>query len=903
MPGYEELRTLAFRLEGTVKTLPYSFYLLHFPEEWKRILRELQAEVTGRDSNAVRLPLRTLNAALRALVPDLIYIAFDIDKKEKNPGFSRPWLYSEIEVDPQALIIIIHSWIRVAFSKASIEGRQAAITSIQAKDLVWKKEPTDLAQWITRDNGTAAPTRGDAFVLLPHLVAAKLSKPGISLEYGAEQLRFRRAPLPSGKQGAELVSWPPIKYERGKKRWYYSIILTFTVQTVPFQSFPVIYCEIGIRRWAGPPIKNLRRGNTSVYLLTGVPWIKGLHYSSSFSVAPLEAFFTVSYDTQQQKTYTRKLQWGNSLTELIHDIQLQTNIPEPEALIDDPEAFLNLEEQHIVTAAIVYRYGMTPDHGAKPGLMPGDRRDLIEKIAHLVSPMLICMDPSKKVEYVFKKPRNPFFTKEAYAERRRHIAQAVEGILTLEIWHQPDGIENMLVRTICDELGLGPVAADVDVHTWTTPELTVTVQKQSLGALGGPLALENTKGGRRDRLHAAISQRIRDIEKRLAAAPSLGANAAFIELGDAQSFLGDTDPKYALRLGYASRGRVTQFITPPGDERDDVANRARQAFLDLLRQLGVCLQLPQMLPFPKRTQQTGHQMKHIQPEASKPIHYAAVWLIRQNAPSSHTLKQQRMPVLVHISPEGQIRAIAPGMPAWQSYTKALQAIAMQQTKGGYPCTQQQMIAFLKEKIEEDIAPLGETMLLCQSQNIRALWPWVNNNHITHKGIAFGGTSQSAITIPGLHVVRIRGGDAETPECYAQDGKKVGFARGLFRMGDQVFASTHTNPPQFKIRRSLSKAPSASESAQAPATAAWNPGLYELTVITEEKTEAWQWAALAHELRQAALHHAEATALPFPLHLAKGIEQYSAPLSELLDEEAEENLDEGREYSETSAFSL
>ncbi len=85
MSGYEELRTLAFRLADAVKTLPFSFCQLHFPEEWKRVLRELQAEATGRDSNSVRLPVTTLNAALRALVPDLIYIAYDADKKEQNP--------------------------------------------------------------------------------------------------------------------------------------------------------------------------------------------------------------------------------------------------------------------------------------------------------------------------------------------------------------------------------------------------------------------------------------------------------------------------------------------------------------------------------------------------------------------------------------------------------------------------------------------------------------------------------------------------------------------------------------------------------------------------------------------------------------------------------------------------
>jgi pPIWI_RE module N-terminal domain/RNaseH domain of pPIWI_RE/MID domain of pPIWI_RE len=880
MPGYEELRTLAFRLGDEVKTLPFSFYQLHFPEEWKRVLRELQAEATGRDSNAVRLPMTALNAALRALVPDLIYIAYDADKKEQNPLSPRPWLYSEAEIDPEALIVIVHSWVRVAFSKASIEGRQAALASIRAQDLMWKKEPIDLAQWTVRENGTAAPSRGDTFILLPHLVAAELSRPGVYLAYGAEHLHFRRAPLPQGKQGAELVSWPPIAYERWKKRWYYSIMLTFTVQTVPFQHYPVIHCEIGVRRWAGPPIKDLRRGNTSVYLLTSVPWIKGLRNSPCFSVAPLE-----------RKTYASKLQWGNSLSELIKDIQLQTNIPEPETLVGDPEAFLNLEGKHAVTVAVVYRYGMTPEHGAKPGLMPGDRRGLVEKIAEFVAPMLSFTDALKKVPYVSTTINNPFFTKEAFAERRQLIAYAVGELLTLEIWHQPDGIANILVRTICDELGLVPLVADTATPTWTTKELTVTIQKHSLGVLGGPLDLENTKGRRRERLHAAIAQRIRDVERQLAVIPSLGAHAAFIELADAEGFKGDTDPKYALRLGFANRGRVTQFITPPGDERDDVDNRARQAFLDLLRQLGVCLQLPQTLPSPKMAKRAPNHIEQVPPPQPGQIHYAAIWSIRQNASGSQTRKQQWLPVLVHISSEGQVRAISPGMSTWEPYARALRAIAMQQIKGGNPYTPQQMLAFIKEKIEEDIAPLGETLILCHSQNIRAIWPWISNNQITRDGIAFGGASQSAITIPGLHIVRIRGGDSETPEWYAQSGTRVGFARGLFKMNDHVFASTQGNPPQFKTRRGLSKAPRSGEVARAAATPAWNPGLYELAVVTDASHDAWRWAALTHELRQSSLQYSEATALPLPLHLAKGIEEYSAPLSQQLSEDVEENAEE------------
>jgi hypothetical protein len=91
---------------------------------------------------------------------------------------------------------------------------------------------------------------------------------------------------------------------------------------------------------------------------------------------------------------------GNCRSELIQDIQLQANILEPEALISTPEAFLNMEGKQTVTAAVVYRYGMTPDHGAKPGLMPDDRRDLAEKIADFIASTLIFTETPKKVPYV-----------------------------------------------------------------------------------------------------------------------------------------------------------------------------------------------------------------------------------------------------------------------------------------------------------------------------------------------------------------------------------------------------------------------------------------------------------------------------------------------------------------------
>ena len=70
--------------------------------------------------------------------------------------------------------------------------------------------------------------------------------------------------------------------------WPYSVLLTLTLQTIPFQNFPVLHCDIGIRRWAGPKVYLPKKVETSVYLLDQVPWIEGLAHNQCFQVAPIK---------------------------------------------------------------------------------------------------------------------------------------------------------------------------------------------------------------------------------------------------------------------------------------------------------------------------------------------------------------------------------------------------------------------------------------------------------------------------------------------------------------------------------------------------------------------------------------------------------------------------------------
>jgi hypothetical protein len=188
-----------------------------------------------------------------------------------------------------------------------------------------------------------------------------------------------------------------------------------------------------------------------------------------------------------------------------------------------------------------------------------------------------------------------------------------------------------------------------------------------------------------------------------------------------------------------------------------------------------------------------------------------------------------------------------------------------------------------QDLAEVLTSLGDTLLLVEASNLRALWPWLQNGGLTAGSTNFG-TALVQRVMPRVRVVRLRGG-METPQWYAQAGSATGFAQGLFQLSPWVYASTHAKSGKFRtIRVILSKAPHPN-SGNSPGKQAWNPGLYELTVICPAGENPRQWAARTHELRRMAPHNEEATSLPLPLHLAKKLAEYAGS-GEVADDEVE-----------------
>ncbi len=930
---YNELRTVAFQFAPHVSTLEREFFTLDFPEQWKPILLDLQVEASKRQRDQTRIPIKNLNQALRALVPDLISIA-------SNAGRAKiqPWLYSATPISTRVLYLIVQAWVKTSFFGASQESRDRVRQQLHVNDLQWQTKTVDLAKREMHQNGTSKPNSA-VFKILPDYLAAELSKPDASIEIHSVPFRFRRCPLAPGGSGAELVSWPPIQDE---EPW--SIVLRLTVQTVPFQSFPVTYCDCSVRRWMNLPPQYIGARKTSVALLTNVPWLPELPYSNSFQVAPLK--WQRIPKAEQQNGQHFRLVWGNRLVDLLNELQLQQPFPNTQEIVEAPETAMNLNSTP--NALIYYRTGMRPAHAVEAGLWPGDRQPIAEQLAEQFHPEFIFTEPLQRFKYrrsskieqnIFatlkrfslteqslenlkkegipdkilgklKPSKHQGFTTEktflrtvekqikeghtvrykdlilthakknndnVFKERRKSIGQATGGKLTIEIRHQSSTVHDALLQAICDTLGLQK--PENLPYTWETEELTLTLTSELLGEIGDLLEIDTHLKKETDRLHKAIFQRIAQITQVIQTPEEM--TGTLVELDNFSDY--DNDPKASIRRGFAHTNRITQFITPLPPSKSPkqkkkllelLSHRATASVLDLLRQLGV---------------QSGKPEIPLE-QLPKVLHYAGLWLIKQYVPSSATRTQQFLPVIVYMnSASSDIKVMANGFADWLPYQEALLSIA-QGKATGFDKTYK-ALPFIRKYLQE-LNRLGDVVVLCHSHNLRGTWKWLQDGKISIDSFTLDKRqpTQPVTQWKHLRIVRIRDSqNHETPEWYGQQGDNVGLPKGLFQINERVFASTADKSGKFKSSPRASKIASYTSAKgkvfdPEPDKPAWNPGLFELTVACKQPDdEAWIWAAVAHELRNMALNYDEATALPLPLHLAKQLKEYTLPLP---DEEEE-----------------
>jgi hypothetical protein len=272
------------------------------------------------------------------------------------------------------------------------------------------------------------------------------------------------------------------------------------------------------------------------------------------------------------------------------------------------------------------------------------------------------------------------------------------------------------------------------------------------------------------------------------------------------------------------------------------------------------------------------------------VQYVGIWLIKTWNDDRPWERKQRLPVAVRLaSNTTDVLAYAPGFANWLPYPDALKAITCMHPYAGENRDKAQILAFI-EQVLADVQALGPALVMLHAQNLRLFFPWLQNKNISKDHLTFGDRPPEPISgLPDVRVMRVRTSDqGETPECFGEDEDTVGFPEALWTMGTdgRVFASTAGKPVTAKrLSANLSKLGPWStrnmDHEPNPSATAWNPQLVEYTAAAlQPDDQPWAWAALGHKLRFVAPHHDEPITLALPLHLAKLMEEYVLPMSDL-----------------------
>src|SRR5216683_5878068 len=179
---------------------------------------------------------------------------------------------------------------------------------------------------------------------------------------------------------------------------------------------------------------------------------------------------------------------------------------------------------------------------------------------------------------------------------------------------------------------------------WTTPELRIRLRcMRATGGIADTLGINPEARPKGKALEAAIRTRRSALAQFLAAdgADPERPELALIEIDRRRDFAHPLDdPKFAIRLGCADAGVLTQFVLVPKKAKrynsvKNLDHRVHSGWQDGLRQLGVRV-------LPEHTVTTGV------PEG---LRYAALWMVKRRK-DGPTRLPRHTPVAVMVTPAG-----------------------------------------------------------------------------------------------------------------------------------------------------------------------------------------------------------------------------------------------------------
>ncbi len=802
-------------------------FYMKFPEKWVVKLTAVYKMIYG---NRIRnLPVESLNSVIEMIFTEIV----KTEKKAFVPGNN--WLISTEPVNTNILLNVVYSWINHEFlERTKDEMLRDKILEVNGKldqnDLVWERKEVFLFQERQNFNRTVE-LQSEYFDAIPEYICNRLCNKDIIFTLNGRPLKFKRC------RKNEMMAWPALIYKTGKeKNWYYTVVINFSVQTIPFSNTPYILMNVSTRKLASQPlIGKLPYDNNVTVLLSSKTYWYNNREMSGFTTAKIK------YDKKAQG----KVSWKSTAHKILDDLSLGIQVPELNELIADPETYLNSEK---LNAAIILSNSFTKyKHPVGSGMGMKDMRELYDQVAGFM-PELQKLGAVEKVNLRMK--RNLLMgspDKVDLADRLNSLSKIIGPEMKIEVRYDTDIIKDALKAAMERILGIKADSNDV----------------QHIEKDGFSLNLEYSQIGRlADRLDGQkrFADRVKDIESSVGNATI--PTGCIIELKGKDAWNSGEDPKGALRTGFARTSRLTQFITPESENSDgkttNLKSRAENAVWDLLRQFGY-LPCPPSLGFKKS-------------KVDEEVLLFGIWVLNKNA--SDYRNAIRFPVVVYMNTKStDILLKCPLFDKWLPYSQGQIEICKKvnlEEKGIFFMNPDNIARYIR-KVLMEASSAKNAVILMDSINIRRYWRWAADKNIQKDRIWVDDRNNElkTSTVSGLRIIRVRH-DGEVPEYFAcdQNGVKESFASGLFRVSESVFWSIAKKPKMllrvFPRDSKLDK----------PLNEFKYPGITEITpVILREEDKTEEWAYAIHKLREMLSYYDEVVALPVPLHLAKKLEQY------------------------------
>ncbi|MDI5964105.1 pPIWI_RE module domain-containing protein [Streptantibioticus silvisoli] len=971
---YQHIRRSAYHLAKGGEPWTEDFRALAFPEHWHAELLELHNHGRDEEKRQLTLPTRRLDGVLQTLAPDVI-----VRPRPRIPVEPRPeqshriaedfWMYVPASAtDPlpdRSMRQLLDAWLRTLGPKGAGQdpGFRSLLlaSSADLKRNLPEWQPVTGVELLTAPvaaGGTAAPESRQFQLATDALARRILCLDPYRFEGG--ELRFRAVPRGPRDQGAELMSQPLCRTVK-RKEWWFSVVLNISLHTTPFDTRPRLHLHWGVRRWATHPRTATKRLNlsyresTTVYLRPTIPWLPGAPATERYALARLRR-------DRAADTFA----WSeNDTAGILRGLSLAGNFPNPEQLLAEPGSWIG--EGRGVRAAVVHSTRMGR-HDIGTGFMPNQRAQLTEWAEQALPETVVRVpdltrgrgkgigapdnrrpkprtDDAKKTELLREtqaRRANLAAQLRIAGQQPRHSGPPLVEVRLL--WQSPE-VRKEAVAQFAHALGLdgdgGASAAaitdrDFDearpgapvVLEWRTEELTLRLRCLPLAnGLGDRLVPDPAVNAKGAAIATAIGDRRRALRSWLCAdgADPGHPELALVEIAHRSTFRPSaTDPKFAVRLGCADAGVLTQFVVTPSTDRqidnaDSTEHRTHSSWLDGLRQLGVRV-LPQ------------HTLGDDLPDG---LQYAAVWMVKRRK-DGPTRLPKHLPVAVLASPLPDAAGLAAvrgwddAAGEWVPYPRFLlglvkqaeidpEACAEPDLQDGAPrsktprVTGKQWRTNLAQQRRETSAFLQRvlhslrgqpTALITHAQNSRLHWPWLQDGRTERDLIQTGHAPEGRLD-DELRLVRVRGcGGRETAQWWglAEPGKPHGQPAGFWAQTvppqgeapsrDRIFYSTTERPGTHAVSPALdrlaTRVNAAGNLTSQAGTNAWNPTLVEIAVLgchveddpaapTLGKPDEPEALALAvHQLRQAP-DYAAALSLPLPLHLAGLAQAYVLPM--------------------------